>query len=216
MSLPEKEKEAASGSSPIGARLRDIRQKRGLTLQQVADGTGFALSFLSLLERDKVTVTIDNLSRLARFYAVRMVSLFESAEAEPVLVFRAAALEERARGVGPGSAAFTLLADRHSRQLEPLHVVIGPGGGDPEFRSHEGESLIFVLEGAVEIFERSGERTLISAGDAAWYLGSRPRRVANASAEARAVLLIATAPPTDRRDRVVDTESGIIVQSEED
>ena len=64
----------------IGERLRLLRQKHGLTLQQVADETGFALSYLSQLERDKVSISVDNLERLANYFEVHMVHFFRTTE----------------------------------------------------------------------------------------------------------------------------------------
>ncbi len=217
MSIAEKETPDSPQPepTPIGARLREIRQGKGLTIQQVADATGFALSFLSLLERDKVSINVDNLTRLARFYGVRMVSLFDNEPGEPVLHFTAASLAAKAATIGPGGAIFTLLADRRYRHLEPLHIVVGPGGGDPDFRSYEGESLMVVLEGSVEILDRKGARTLVEGGDFAFFDGREPRRIINASMDARAALVIATSPPNDRRDRIVDGDERLIIQSED-
>ncbi len=84
----------ASGQSPlrIGAGPREIRQNRGLTLQQGADRTGFALSFLSLLERDKVSINLENLGRLARFCWIRMVGFFGQEPGAPVFVVRSGEL----------------------------------------------------------------------------------------------------------------------------
>ena len=42
----------------IGAKLRELRQDRNLTLTQVAESTGFSVSYLSLLERDKVSISV--------------------------------------------------------------------------------------------------------------------------------------------------------------
>jgi len=205
-----------AGNLRVGARLREIRQNRGLTLQQVAEDTGFALSFLSLLERDKVSISIDNLSRLSRFYGVRMVSLFENEPGAPVFVARAGELAARRASVGKESAVFSLLSDGRSPHLESLHIVIGPGGGDPEYRSHGGEAFLYVVEGAVLLLSEEGERVELSAGDAASYFGFPARRIANASQSEPAVLFLVTSPPTDRRDDVVDKDNGLILQSEED
>jgi len=199
----------------IGVRLREIRQARNLTLKQVAEATGFALSFLSLLERDKVSINVDNLARMAHFYGVRMVSLFENESSDPIQLYDAAMLAKKAEGVGPGGVAFTLLSDRRSRLLEPLYIVIGPGGGDPEFRTYEGESLLVVQEGAVTILDMMGERTTISSGCIAFYEGRTPRRIMNASETSRAIIIVATSPPNDRRDRVVDMDQHIIIQAED-
>jgi transcriptional regulator with XRE-family HTH domain len=74
--------------SLIGARLRDLRQNRSLTLKQVAGDTGFALSFLSLVDRVKVSTSVDELSRLARYYGVRSEHFFQGADESASLVAR--------------------------------------------------------------------------------------------------------------------------------
>lgn len=199
----------------IGTRLRELREHRGLTLKQVAEGTGLSLSFLSLLERDKVSITIDNLDRLARFYGVRMVHFFQGAEESPVLVTRRAQIEERTRDVQAGQSVFLLLADRADARIEPLLVKIGPGHGDPHYRSHEGDTLLYVLEGAVHLISERGGTVELAAGDAAYYFGFPARRIENASLEEPALVLLLTAPPTTFRDDAADREQGVLIQSEE-
>ena len=72
----------------IGNRIREVRQNRGLTLEQVAAETGLSMSFLSMLERDKVSISVDNLEKLANYYQVHMVHFFRSVDASPVLITR--------------------------------------------------------------------------------------------------------------------------------
>lgn len=203
---------------PIGGRLRELRLHRNLTLKQVADQTGFALSFLSLVERDKVSISVDNLELLARFYGVRMVHFFQGSDESPILVTRRAQVVERLGIASEGldRSVFLLLADRADARMEPLLISIGPGRGDPDFRTYEGDSLLYVLEGNVRLLAESGETVHLGPGDAAYYFGFPGHRIENASTGAVAVILHVTTPPTSRRDDVADHEQGIFIQSEEE
>lgn len=201
--------------APIGARLRELRQNRNLTLQQVADATGFALSFLSLVERDKVSISVDNLSRLARFYGVRMVHFFQGADESPILVTRRHEIAGQSQGATAAGATFRLLARRADARMEPLLITIGPGHGDPHYRTHDGDSFLYVIDGQVRLLTEGEEAVELAAGDCAYYFGFPGRRIENASAEHPATILLITTPPTSMRDDLADTESGILIQSEE-
>ncbi len=201
--------------APVGSRLRTLRQNRNLTLKQVADATGLSLSFLSLVERDKVSISGDNLERLAHFYEVRMVHFFQGLEESPVLVTRREQLEERMRAAEPGTSVFVLLANRADARLEPLLIRVAPGRGDPHFRTHEGDAIVYVLEGRLRLVSETGETVELGPGDAAYYFGFPGRRLENASATKPALLLYTAAPPTNVRDDVADAAHGVLIQSEE-
>ncbi len=201
--------------TPIGARLRELRQNRNLTLQQVAEQTGFALSFLSLVERDKVSISVDNLARLARFYGVRMVHFFQGADESPILVTRGSEIMSQSRGAAAAGATFRLLARRADARMEPLLITIGPGHGDPHYRTHDGDSFLYVIDGQVRLLTEGEETVELAAGDCAYYFGFPGRRIENASTERAAIILLITTPPTAMRDDIADAESGILIQSEE-
>ncbi|MBO9315274.1 MAG: helix-turn-helix transcriptional regulator, partial [Chloroflexus sp.] len=61
----------------LGQKIGRLRQERGLTLQEVAEGSGLTPSFLSRLERDKVNISVANLRKLAQFFSVQMTHFFE-------------------------------------------------------------------------------------------------------------------------------------------
>jgi transcriptional regulator with XRE-family HTH domain len=198
----------------LGDKLRDLRSGRGLTLKQVAAQTGLSVSFLSLVERDKVSISVDHLELLARSYGVRMVHLFQGLEEATALVTRAAAIEESARRAGPGRSAFTLLGWRQGARMEPLVIQIGPGHGDPAFRTLDGEMLLHVLAGRVRLLSEKGEQVELGPGDSAYYPGFPGHRIVNASSVEPARILLVTTPPTTRRDDLVDGGRGFVLQSE--
>src|SRR5215475_4313711 len=68
---------AESVLSP-GQRFRRLRQRRSLSLLQVARATGVSVGFLSSLERGQMRASVATLTRIARFYRTNLFSFFDS------------------------------------------------------------------------------------------------------------------------------------------
>lgn len=56
-------------------RLREIRQKQGATLLQVAEAVKLSVSYLSDLERGRAKPSLDTLERLAAYYKMSVADL---------------------------------------------------------------------------------------------------------------------------------------------
>ena len=200
--------------SNIGLRIRELRQQRGQTLEQVAAETGLSVSFLSMLERDKVSISVDNLERIARYYEVHMVHFFSGPDETPVVVTRRADILKSMNTPGSGPATVTLLANRLNARMEPLLVHVGPGHEEPHFRKHEADTLAYILEGSARLISETGEETLLEQGDLAYYVNSPHRRFANASNEQSLLFFIITAPPTSSLDELIQARQGQWVMGE--
>ncbi len=200
--------------SLLGDRLREFRVNRNLTLKQVSDETGLSVSFLSLVERDKVSISVDNLERLAHYYHVRLVHLFQGVEDSSVLITRGSPDGHPSSDGQRDHSAISLLSFRTGARMEPVLVRIAPGMGDSNFRKHDGDVLLFVVNGQVRICSEKGEIQEIGSGDSAYYYGFPGRRIENASADQPALLLMVTVPPTTIRDDVLDGRQGLLIQNE--
>ncbi len=195
--------------SMLGARLRELRQSRNLTLEQVAEETELSVSFLSMLERDKVSISVDNLEKLARYYQVHMVHFFQAPESSPVFVTQRADLQKRMTASADIPASVTLLVNTPNARMEPLLVNIAPGGEEPHFRKHEADTLLFILEGQARLISENGDADIIlNQGDLAYYVNFPHRRVANASSEHHLLLVSVTAPPTSSLDDLLRARQG--------
>lgn len=60
----------------IPSQLRLMRSVRGLTLADVATGTGLSVSYLSDLERGRTNPSIETLEKIATFYGVELFISF--------------------------------------------------------------------------------------------------------------------------------------------
>lgn len=169
---------------PLGAPMRKRRRQLGLTLQGLADGAALSVGYLSQVERDKAVPTLATLAQIARALDVDLTYFI--ATRKPADAFSRA--EGRARFAVAGSSVVyeAVSADYPGSDLSSyvLHV---PAGYASEVVSHEGEELLFVLEGEIEQ-TLDGETFVMRAGDALHYAGSKPHSWTNRQASPARVL----------------------------
>jgi DNA-binding transcriptional MerR regulator len=179
-----------SSPSPIGRRLRSLRLKRQLSLSAVAAATGTSAGFLSALERGQMSASIGTLRRLAHFYEVNILALFNPSEENPRLVRPS---ERKRLEAGPGIHMELLAWGR--TVLEPHLFRIGPGAGSGEAYAHEGEEFLYLLRGQLEIELEEGEKYRLRPGDSFCFESSTPHRWRNPGKRQAWILWVNT-PPT--------------------
>ena len=199
----------------LGARIRELRQLRNLTLEQVSADTGLSVSFLSMLERDKVSISVDNLEKLAHYYQIHMVHFFNTPEESQVMITRRSDIIASMGETGSGPASVTLLANRPNARIEPLLIHIAPGQEEPHFRKHEADVLVYVLEGKARLIAENGNEIDLHQGDLAYYVNYPHRRFANASPDQPLLLIAITAPPTSSLNDLIQARQGSWVMGEE-
>jgi DNA-binding transcriptional MerR regulator/quercetin dioxygenase-like cupin family protein len=180
---------AESAVSP-GARFRRLRQRRGLSLAQVAQATGVSVGFLSALERGQMSASIATLRRIARYYRTNILSFFEPAKENSRLVKPAERkILETTKGV-----RMELLAWGNTA-MEPHLFRIKPGGSSGDSYTHEGEEFLHVLRGQFEIWLNQDEHYLLEPGDSLYFQSSTPHRWKNPG-QTESWLLWINTPPT--------------------
>ena len=173
-----------------GARFRRLRQRRRLSLAQVAKATGVSVSFLSALERGQMSASIATLRRIARYYRTNILSFFEPVKDNSRLVKPAERkILETTKGV-----RMELLAWGNT-VMEPHLFRITPGGNSGESYTHEGEEFLHVLRGQFEIWLNQDEHYVLETGDSLYFQSSTPHRWKNPGKKESWLLWINT-PPT--------------------
>jgi len=180
---------AENADSP-GLRFRRLRQRRRLSLAQVAKATGVSIGFLSALERGQMSASIATLRRIARYYRTNILSFFEPAKDNPRLVRPAERkILETTKGV-----RMELLAWGNTA-MEPHLFRIKPGGNSGESYTHEGEEFLHILRGEFEIWLNPDEHYVLRPGDSLYFQSSTPHRWKNPGKTESWLLWINT-PPT--------------------
>lgn len=180
---------AESVLSP-GQRFRRLRQKRNLSLVQVAKATGVSVGFLSALERGQMRASVATLTRIARYYRTNLLSFFDDSKKNSRLVPPA---ERRVLETTKG-VRMELLA-WGNKVMEPHLFRIKPGSGSGEPYTHEGEEFLHVIRGTFEIWIGNEEHYKLKPGDSLYFESSTPHRWRNPGSSESWLLWINT-PPT--------------------
>src|SRR5437660_3630263 len=180
---------AESVASP-GARFRRLRQRRSLSLAQVARATGVSVGFLSALERGQMRASVATLTRIARYYRTNLLSFFDDSRKNSRLVPPA---ERRVLETTKG-VRMELLA-WGNKAMEPHLFRIKPGSGSGDPYTHEGEEFLHVIRGRFEIWIGNEEHYKLKPGDSLYFESSTPHRWRNPGSSESWLLWINT-PPT--------------------
>ncbi|MBN8940819.1 MAG: helix-turn-helix transcriptional regulator [Rhizobiales bacterium] len=174
----------------VGARIRALRQAKGLSLDTVAGTAGLSIGFLSQIERGLSSPSLKALASLADALGLPIAGLFEartpSDEAGTIVVHA----DERSvlQLWRSGIVKQLLTPDGPDATLNVFLIILAPGAstGDEPY-SHRGEEAGLVLEGAITLTVDARSWTL-KAGDSFRFESVRPHRFANAGkGEARVV-----------------------------
>ena len=175
-------------------RVRELRKKRGWTLDELSAACGVSRSMLSEIERGRANPTLVVAYRIARAFGMSVGELVDTPDAtQRVEVIRA---EDR---------TYHYRSDRNCsiRTLSPLHleksvefyeVVLRPGGALRSGPHFEGScELVTVQRGAVCV--RSGDdEDELRTGDSAHYPADLPHALENLTEEDTVLFLVVTYP----------------------
>lgn len=184
------EVEDANGlAAGVGARVRAVRGERGLSAVVLARQAGISQPFLSQIERGHAAPSLTTLYALARSLDVsigRLLTQAESADGglEP-LVRASEGIEQFAR---------VLVSSEGPPQVEALEHEFTPGEGDRDWFHHEGQDLLYVIEGIVELQRRDHPNEILRAGSARLYDGETPHRCVLHGEQPARTLLVAIRP----------------------
>ncbi|MBN9888993.1 cupin domain-containing protein [Salipiger abyssi] len=178
----------------VGARMRELRKAKGMTLQQLAGATSLSVGYLSQLEREQAVPSIRALSTISRALGVNISWFFpdpdRTADPEAAVVVRAA---RRSALRFESGIRDELLCPTLGGNLEMLLCTFEPGASSGDLYAHDGEEAGYVSEGQLEL-RIEGETYLLNAGDSFHFDCNRPHGYANPTQQ-RTVVVWSVTPP---------------------
>lgn len=178
----------------VGDHIRKFREALGITVQQLADRTGFSAALISQIENRMVSPSLGTLVEIANAFDTSVSAFIGGKEERAFSIVRKEDRTTVSR-VGlkeGGRSSYTyeaLGAGKAGRKMEPFLVRLQPLLDRNVVRnSHEGEEFLFVLSGKVEVF-LDKYSDVLSEGDCIYYNSTIPHHVH--SAEEREALILA-------------------------
>lgn len=178
----------------VGDHIRKFREAKGITLQQLAEKTGFSSALISQIENRMVSPPLGTLVKIANAFDTSVSAFIGGKEERAFSIVRKEDRTTVSR-VGlkeGGKFAYTYEAlgvGKAERKMEPFLVHLQPLLERNVARnSHEGEEFLFVLSGRVEVF-LDKYSDVLSEGDCIYYNSSIPHHVH--STDEREALILA-------------------------
>ena len=168
----------------LGSRIRKLRHRMKLTLQELGQRSGVSVGYLSQVERDNAVPSLGTLSQIAAALDVG-VDYFIATTRHADSLTRAG--ERPSFSVAGTSIIYERLnADFPGHELTSFILTVPPGYAS-ETVSHEGEEVIYILEGEIaQVVD--GREYRMGAGDSLHFLGSSPHSWSNPTAEPARIL----------------------------
>jgi len=167
----------------VGEKIKLLREKKKLSLPDLAQKSGFSSAVLSQIENHMISPPLGTIIKLAKALEVEPGYFFKEKPKSPYVIVRK---DERASvsrvaskdGVSYGYSYESLGADKKDRKMEPFIVTLDPETVKKTGQSaHDGEEFIFVLEGEMEV-TLGDHSDVLAPGDSIYYSSTIPHRVA--------------------------------------
>lgn len=166
---------ATEGHPKVGALIRARRRQQHMTLMALGEAAQVSVGYLSQVERDHATPSLGTLAQIAKALGVS-IEYFVSAPASHNALTRA---EDRNRFSLDGSSiVYERLGTEFPGNQLSSFIMHVPPGYQSETVAHEGEEILFVLDGAITQ-RLDGEEMVMKAGDSLHFRGNRPHSWSN-------------------------------------
>ena len=175
----------------IGNKIKDLRNRNGLTQQELADRTELTKGFISQLERGQVSPSIVTLLDLIECLGTTASEFFKETEEEWV-VFSEEGFFEKVDDAGNSIQWIVPTAQKY--HMEPLLVVIQPHQTLEEDKPHDGEEFGYLMSGRIKLHLGDAVYT-VKAGESFFYPAKRKHRIENPGSRSAKFIWVST-PPT--------------------
>lgn len=170
-------------ASPIGPRIRALREAMGLSLRDLGERAGVSAPMLSQVERGETSPTLAVAERIATGLELSLSRLLRLDEGDGVTVVRASERRPGRSAARDGHAFEVLTPPLPGQRAEVSLHTLAPGGatggpGDPPIHEPGSRETAVVLAGAVTL-HCDGRRHDLGEGDAVTFDADLPHRFEN-------------------------------------
>jgi transcriptional regulator with XRE-family HTH domain len=169
----------------VGGQVRRRRRDRGLTLSQVSEATGLNVGYLSQVENDKASPSLETLAALADALDVPIAWFLLEQSVAPRVV---RASERPRRRMPRTQGAMTQVDGGIAREVAIFEGVMPPGSRTG-FHAHPGDEHHVILSGHVRITQGD---SVVEAGPGYYVLldGTLPHDAASIGSEPARLLIV--------------------------
>ncbi|SHO57960.1 helix-turn-helix domain-containing protein [Vibrio quintilis] len=177
----------------LGQRIKDLRLKLGLTLEEASQKTGLARSTLSKIENEQISPTFQAMQKLAHGLSVDMPQLFEPPKKIMATGRRDVTREGQGKPHPTATYEHELLATQLSnKKMMPFKTRVRARDFSDfsDWVRHDGEEFLLTLEGEAMLYTEFYEPILLQAGDSVYYDANMGHMLVSVSEEDALILWV--------------------------
>ncbi len=174
----------------IGRKIRNLRNRHGLTQQELADRTELTKGFISQLERGQVSPSVETLLDLIECLGSTPAEFFKEEKDEPVVYHESEYFE---KVDDQGAVTKWLVPPAQKFKMEPILVEIPAGVSLETDKPHAGEEFGYCLEGQLDVL-LSDTTYHVKQGECFYYRTTKSHTVSNPGKSPARFLWISTPP----------------------
>ncbi|AQY50622.1 XRE family transcriptional regulator [Listeria weihenstephanensis] len=174
----------------IGKRIKNLRLSKNLTQEELGERTDLSKGYISQLERDLSSPSIETLFDILEVLGCTPKEFFDEEEQEQKVVYGAdehTFFEDTDRGY----QAKWLVPESNEKEMEPVLLSLFEKGAFKHFEPSLSETFAYVLEGKVTI--KLGKKVYIAKkGEAIYFHASDEHQICNEEDKPATLILVAT------------------------
>ena len=180
----------------IGQRMRILRKRQGLTLEQVSKQTQLSKPLLSQIEHGHVNLSIANLWKIAQALGAEVASFFPRGGPEEGFELVRAGTRKKvtpshASAESPGYSHEHVASFHPEGGVEVFMVEIDAlARQEVKFNTHPGVELALVMEGDVEFLSKGSYRVTLHPGDTLQFPAEYPHAYRGLEGKAKLLAIL--------------------------
>lgn len=174
----------------IGKRIRELRTLKSLTLEELADRCELTKGFLSQLENDMNTPSIQTLMDITEVLGISMSDFFKEEPYEKI-VFKQADLFDDEKD---DYLRQWLVPNAQSNDMEPIRLVLKSGGIGPKVCAAHGEEFGYVIKGSGVLVFEDGRKYILQKQNSFYLVDAKAHWIENHNKSDLEVIWVSTPP----------------------
>lgn len=175
----------------IGNKIRELRNQKGLTQEELAGRCELSKGFISQLENDLTSPSIATLIDILQCLGTDLKHFFDDAD-DKQIVFRNEDFFEKIDSELHNKIEW-IIPNAQKNMMEPIRVTLDPDGSTYPDQPHEGEEFGYVLSGSITLI--IGNRSMKVKKGEAFYYSAAAEHYIKANNKTGAVFLWVSTPP---------------------
>ena len=175
----------------LGKKIRQMRNQKGLTQEELADRCELTKGYISQLENDLTSPSIATLIDILSALGTNLKEFFSTSENEEKITFSKTEFIEKK------TEEYTLnwvVPNAQKNAMEPVHMNLKAGCSTDEDFPHEGEEFGYVLKGEITLL-LGKRKEKVKKGESFYYTANKVHQIINKSS-VDAEFIWVSSPPT--------------------